>query len=76
MINPETLYFPKELAPHVGLAREQVANLKRLGCRFWGRKTKFRWVTEFLEKQEAQAPEEAMPAHLPHSSSNKSGEPS
>ena len=48
-IDPEKLEFPKHLAPYVGLSRERVSWMKHQGCKYFGRKTKLRWIKEFLE---------------------------
>jgi hypothetical protein len=48
-INPEKLEFPKHLAPHVGLCKERIGWMKHQGCKYVGKKTKLRWINEFLE---------------------------
>jgi hypothetical protein len=49
-----TLQFPKQLAPAVGLHACEIRAMRDRGCRFYGRKTCLRWVREFLEKQTSQ----------------------
>ena len=45
---PDTLYFPCEIIHEIGICRNQIAYLKRLGCKFYGRKTTINWVRAFL----------------------------
>jgi len=47
---PDTLYFPHEITQEIGMCRNRIANLKRLGCKFHGRKTTINWVRAFLSQ--------------------------
>lgn len=47
-IDPDKLEFPKALASIVGLQSTQISNMKRRGCKFYGKKTTLRWVREFI----------------------------
>ena len=47
--NEDRLEFPKYLSPIVGLSKERINWMKHQGCKFYGRKTKLRWINEFLE---------------------------
>jgi hypothetical protein len=47
--NDDQLEFPKYLSPIVGLSKERINWMKHQGCKFFGRKTKLRWINEFLE---------------------------
>jgi len=55
-IDPDKLYFPRELVDSVGLSNKEIAFMKRKGCPFYGRKTTLRWVREFLAKQTGALP--------------------
>jgi hypothetical protein len=48
-LDPETLYFPQEIAPKIGVRKETINFWRTKGCKFVGRKTKIRWVHEFEE---------------------------
>ena len=48
--NEDRLEFPKYLSPHIGLSKERINWMKHQGCKFFGRKTKLRWINEFLEE--------------------------
>lgn len=50
-MNPETLFFPVEIAHEIGLPANTINVMKSKGCKFYGRKTKIRWVREFIEKE-------------------------
>lgn len=52
-IGMDRLDFPKNLAPHIGLCKERINWMKHQGCKFYGRKTKIRWINEFLEAEAA-----------------------
>lgn len=69
-LDQERLAFPCDLAPVIGLSKNEIAFLKRKGCPFYGRKTTVRWVREFLALQ-AGAPTPLPPAHRPDSASSK-----
>lgn len=49
-LDDQTLQFPSELAPRVGVNVNQIAAMKRNGCRFFGRKTCLKWVREHLDR--------------------------
>jgi len=49
--DPETLRFPCEIVDEIGLATNQIAFLKKRGCKFFGRKTSIRWVRDFLNRE-------------------------
>lgn len=59
MLDIDTLQFPQELAPVIGLSKNEIAFLKRRGCPFYGRKTTVRWVREFLAKEAGAVPRTA-----------------
>jgi hypothetical protein len=48
-IGYDQLAFPKQLAPIIGYCAWSIGAMKKAGCRFVGRKTKRRWITEFLD---------------------------
>ena len=68
-LDQERLAFPCDLAPVIGLSKNEIAFLKRKGCPFYGRKTTVRWVREFLALQ-AGAPTPLPPEHRRDSASN------
>ena len=68
--DPDILAFPCDIAPVIGLSKNEIAFLKRKGCPFFGRKTTVRWVREFIAK-EAGAPGQRPPAHPTDSASSK-----
>lgn len=68
-LDQERLAFPCDLAPVIGLSKNEIAFLKRKGCPFYGRKTTVRWVREFLALQ-AGAPTPLLPEHRRDSASN------
>lgn len=68
-LDQERLAFPCDLAPVIGLSKNEIAFLKRKGCPFYGRKTTVRWVREFLALQ-AGAPTPPQPEHRRDSASN------
>ena len=71
MKDPERLYFPAEITDEVGLPKNTINRLKRQGCKFFGKKTKIRWVNEFLETASAK-PASAEPAEaVPYRSSRR-----
>lgn len=81
-LDQERLAFPCDLAPVIGLSKNEIAFLKRKGCPFYGRKTTVRWVREFLALQ-AGAPTPLPPEHrrdsasnTPHGQAEWSGSPS
>jgi hypothetical protein len=49
--DPDRLAFPQEIASVIGLRKEQINFMKRLGCPFYGRKTTIRWVRNFIAKE-------------------------
>lgn len=49
--DPEKLDFPLNIAPIIGLSRNEILFLRNKGCKFVGRKTSVRWVREFLNEQ-------------------------
>jgi hypothetical protein len=51
--NEDRLEFPKYLSPYIGLSKERINWMKHQGCKFFGRKTKIRWINEFLEEEAA-----------------------
>jgi len=57
----ERLAFPCDLAPVIGLSKNEIAFLKRKGCPFYGRKTTVRWVREALRELWQSAD-----AYIPH----------
>jgi hypothetical protein len=48
-IDPDTLYFPAEIAHIIGMSAGEINALKPQGCKFYNRKTTIRWVREFVE---------------------------
>ena len=48
-VDVEKLEFPKNIASIIGLSKERINWMKHQGCKFYGRKTKIRWINEFLE---------------------------
>ena len=46
-----TLFFPKDIARRVGMARNDLSLLKNQGCPFYGRKTCVAWVRAFLAQR-------------------------
>lgn len=70
--NQDRLYFPGEITEEIGLARNAINQLKKRGCKFFGQKTKIRWVNEFLEQEAAAIPIGHEPgAALSHLSEHK-----
>ena len=61
-IDIDKLQFPAEMAPTIGLSKNQIAYLKKLGCPFFGRKSGGRWVREFIPKRGGE-PEPQLLAH-------------
>lgn len=51
MKDPEKLHFPKEITEEIGLPKNTINNLKRKGCKFFGKKTCIKWVREFIEAE-------------------------
>ena len=49
--DPQKLFYPVELAEHVGLSNREVSALRRRGCAFFGRKTCLAWVREFIARE-------------------------
>lgn len=49
--DPEKLFYPSQLSPHVGLSGDEVAALRRRGCPFFGRKTCLAWVRDFISRE-------------------------
>lgn len=73
-MNEDTLFFPVELQHVVGLSANEINALKFKGCRFYGRKTKIRWINEFLDRVTAEEESGSeLGEHLQHSGGNKSG---
>ena len=50
-IDVERLEFPQDIAHIIGLSKERINWMKRRGCKFYGRKTKIRWINEFIEAE-------------------------
>lgn len=50
MKDDATLEYPGKIAGRIGLGVNEVNNLKRLGCPFYGRKTCVKWVRAWLAK--------------------------
>ncbi|TSA30396.1 MAG: hypothetical protein D4R65_13325 [Verrucomicrobiaceae bacterium] len=73
-MDPDKLFFPKELSNVIGLSKNEIAFLKKRGCPFYGRKTSVRWVREFLAEK-AGAPMPPQPAHPRYSTSCIPSEP-
>ncbi len=74
--DPETLAYPKHIAPRIGLGVHEINALKNNGCRFYGRKTCVKWVREFLEQVTLKTevlPATARPLHRQRSTGNKLG---
>jgi len=67
----DTLNFPKDIAEEIGLGVREINYLKRLGCRFFGRKTCVRWVREFISAATVESSTER-PVHPSRSSASKS----
>jgi len=59
-MDPDKLYFPREIQSVVGLCKNEISYLKQKGCPFFGRKTTIRWVRDFIAK-EAGAPLSPLP---------------
>lgn len=77
-LDPDTLYYPRQLCEAVGLGVNQINGLKRIGCPFYGRKTTLRWVRDFLAAQAGAAPQEPAtlpPSYLPLTAANICGGP-
>ncbi len=69
-LDPDRLGFPCDLAPVIGLSKNEIAFLKRKGCPFFGRKTTVRWVRDFIARQ-AGAPTPQPPEHQTNSAWNR-----
>lgn len=78
-IDENTLLFPVQIAPWIGLDTNEINSFKGKGCRFLGKKTCVAWVREYLRTiTEPEPPSEngssvAPGARLPRSISSKSG---
>ena len=62
-IDPDILYFPYQLVEHTGMTRNQIAGLRKRGCKFFGKKTTLRWVREAVTKIAAMKACPTPPAH-------------
>ena len=49
-MNDEKLQFPAHIAKEIGLGVNELAALRRLGCPFYGKKPRVRWVRVFLDR--------------------------
>ncbi len=70
----ETLAYPRDIAPIIGLGVHEVNAMKNSGCRFYGRKTSVKWVREFLDQVTlggVAAPLTALREHPRRSSANR-----
>jgi hypothetical protein len=50
-IDEDRYEFPYILAPKIGLRKEQIGFLKKLGCPFLGKKTTLRILREFAKER-------------------------
>lgn len=68
-----TLQYPAKIAEEIGLSTHRINNLKKHGCRFFGRKTSVAWVREHLARvTQAEESESALVAHPQHLTASKS----
>lgn len=68
-MSEDALQFPCELAKHFNASTNYIANLKRLGCTFMGRRSSVRWVREFMESV-SRPPTDEHHQHQPESTPN------
>lgn len=49
--DPDRLYFPSEITEDIGISKNEINALKKIGCPFFGMKTTIRWVRKFIREQ-------------------------
>lgn len=47
----DRLYYPAEITEEIGLSKNEINGLKKLGCPFFGMKTTIRWVRKFINQK-------------------------